>query len=137
MHLPHVRFNFFVSSYPQADHLTLSYADDFTDSVTSRSYRVASAVLTTQATRFHQWAEEQGLKLAAPKSTVTLFTSQRSEVHDHPEFRLINNILPLELNPRILRITFDPLLTFNAHIDNLCTRAVPRIGVLKLLSGST
>ena len=30
--------------------------------------------------RVHQWAEERGLKLSALKSTVTLFTLQRSEV---------------------------------------------------------
>ena len=68
---------------------------------------------------------------------MTLFTPHRPEVHDHPEVRLNNNILPLERNPRILGVTFDPLLTFRAHIDNLCTRAAPRIGVLKLLSSST
>ena len=127
-----VLFNLFVSSYFQADHLTLSYAE-----ATSRSYRDASAPLTSQATRVHQWAEERGLKLSAPKSTVTLFTPNRPEVHDHPEVRLNNNILPLDRNPRILGVTFDPLLTFRAHIDNLCTLAAPRIGVLKLLSSST
>ena len=132
-----VLFNFFVSSYPQDDHLTLSYADDFTDSITSRNYRDAAPALTLQASRVHDWANERGLALSAPKSTITLFTPHRSEVHDHPEVRLNNEPLPLERNPRILGVTFDPLLTFNRHIDNLCKRAGPRINILKALCGTT
>ena len=129
-------FNFYVSTYPQDDHLTLSYADDFTDSITSRNYRDATPALTRQATRVQQWADDRGLALSAPKSTITLFTPQRSEVHDHPEVRLNNTPLPLERNPRILGVTFDPLLTFKKHIDNLCTRAAPRINLLRLLCAS-
>ena len=129
-------FNFYVSTCPQDDQLTLSYADDFTDSITSRNYRDATPALTHQATRVQQWADDRGLALSAPKSTITLFTPQRSEVHDHPEVRLNNTPLPLERNPRILGVTFDPLLTFKKHIDNLCTRAAPRINLLRLLCAS-
>ena len=129
-------FNFFVSTYPQDDHLTLSYADDFTDSITSRNYRDATPALTHQATRVQQWADERGLALSAPKSTITLFTPQTAEVHDHPEVHLNNTPLPLERNPRILGVTFDPLLTFNKHIESLCTRVIPRINLLKHLSAS-
>ena len=132
-----VLFNFFVSSYPQDNHLTLSYADDFTDSITSRSYRDATPALTLQASRVHQWANERGLALSAPKSTITLFTPQRSEVHDHPEVLLDGEPLPLERNPRILGVTFDPLLTFSKHVEGLCSRAAPRLNILKSLTGST
>ena len=132
-----VLFNFFVSSYPQDDHLTLSYADDFTDSIASRSYSDATPALTCQATRVHQWANERGLALSAPKSTITHFTPQRSEVHDHPEIRLINEPLSLERNPRILGVTFNPLLTFNKYVENLCTLAGPQMFILKTLTGFT
>ena len=132
-----VLFNFFVSSYPQGTHLTGSYADDFTDSVTCRNYTDASPPLTRQATKVHQWAGERGLTLSALKSTVTLFTSWNTEVNDHPDVQLNNSPLPLERNPRILGVTFDPRLNFSSHIENLRTRAGPRLNIMKALSGTT
>ena len=108
--------------------LTLSPAD-FTQMLLS---------LTLQVARVHQWAGEKVLVLSALKSTVTLFTSWNGEVHDHPEVHLNNSPLPLERNPRILGVTFDPPLNFSSsNIENLRTRAGPRIIIMKALSSST
>ena len=132
-----VLFNFFVSSYPEDNHLTLSYADDFTDSITNSSYVTAATGLTNQATRVSEWASERGLALSAPKSTVTLFSSHRAELNDHPQVNLNGTTLPLQRNPRILGVVFDPLLTFGKQIDSLCTRAGPGMNILKALAGTT
>ena len=132
-----VLFNHFVSSYPQDNHLTLAYADDFTDSITNSNYEIAATGLTNQATRVSEWAAERGLALSAPKSTVTLFTSHRAEVNHHPQVNLNGSTLPLQRNPCILGVVFDPLLTFGKHADSLYTRAGPRMNILKALAGTT
>ena len=133
-----VLFNFFVSSYPQGEHLTTSYADDFNDSVTAVDVGAAADALTEQANRVTLWAEERGLSLSAPKSTVTLFTpDKRNQSNLHPNVKLNNVRLPLQRTPKILGVTFDPHLYFHKHVENLCSRASSRINILRALAGTT
>ena len=68
---------------------------------------------------------------------MTLFTSDFRQSHDHPNVTLANSPLPLERNPRILGVTFDPHLTFSPLIASIVSRATPRLNILKALAGST
>ena len=129
-------FNFFVSTYPHSDHLTTSYADDFTDASSSTDFELSASALTEHASRVTNWAEDHGLSISAPKSTVTLFTSDKRQSHAHPQVTLQNTILPLNRHPRLLGVTLDPHLTFSQHISSLITRAAPRINILKALAGT-
>ena len=54
-----VLFNYYVHDYPHADHLTSSYADDFTDSYSFPNSLTAASALTDHATRVSQWAEQK------------------------------------------------------------------------------
>ena len=45
--------------------------------------------------------------------------------------------MPLERNPKILGVTFDPHLYFHKHVENLCSRASSRINILRALAGTT
>ena len=76
------------------------------------------------------------LCISAPKSTITLFTPQFVQSNTHPQVTLNNSILPLERTPCILGVTFDPHFKFNAHVKSLVTRALPRINILKALTGT-
>ena len=131
-----VFFNYYVHDYPHADHLTSSYADDFTDSYSSPDYRTAASALTDQATRVSEWAEQKGLSLSAPKSTVTLFTPHTHQTHTHPQVTLNSSPLPLSENPRILGVTFDPHFTFSPHIHSIVSRASSRLNILRALAGT-
>ena len=130
-------FNFFVSTYPQSDLLTTSYADDFTDSCSSPNISEAASSLSAHAQLVGDWAEERGLAISAPKSNITLFTPDRRQSHYHPSVALNGSQLPLERNPRILGVTLDPHFTFAPHITSLVTRASPRLNILKALAGTT
>ena len=132
-----VLFNFFVSSYPPSPQLTSSYADDFTDSFSSPDIQTAVSALTTHSDHVVEWARERGLTISAPKSSVTLFTSHTHQSHTHPTVSLDNTILPLERNPRILGVTFDPHFTFTPHINSIISRATPRLNILRALAGTT
>ena len=133
-----VLFNFFVSSYPQSDHISsTSYADDFNDSCSDPSIPAAAARLTDHATRVSSWAAERGMILSAPKSTVTLFTPDNHQHQEHPIVTLGGVALPLDRTPRILGVVFDTGFRFKYHIENLVTRAAPRINVLKALTGTS
>ena len=83
------------------------------------------------------WALERGLALSLLKSTVTLFTPDRShQSNTHPHVALNGTPLPLERNPRVLGVTLDPHFTFSPHIASIVSRATPRLNILKALAGS-
>ena len=128
-------FNLYVSQFPQSPYtLTTSYADDFTVSATAETTSGATATLAAQAAEVEQWASARALQVSAQKSTVTLFSSQTRELNTHPTIPFNNSNLPLEKHPKILGVTFDPTLTFCAHVDSVVSRANQRISILKALT---
>ena len=130
-------FNIFVSTFPQSeDLLTSSYADDFTISCSNSNVDQMAESLSTQSPIIEEWASERALAISAPKSTITLFTPQFAQSNIHPQVTLSDSVLPLERNPCILGVTFDPHFKFNAHVKSLVTRALPRINILKALTGT-
>ena len=88
------------------------------------------------STNIEEWAHERGLAISAPNSTITLFALQFAQSNIHPQVTLNNSILSLERTPCILGVTFDPHFKFNAHFKSLVTRALPRINILKALTGT-
>lgn len=46
-------------------------------------------------------------------------------------------MIPINKNPKILGVTFDPLLTFHQHTSNAKSKLQSRNNVLKALAGST
>jgi len=88
------------SSCPHTHTPITSYADDFTDSQSFIDYTFAESALSEQATRVSQWAEEHGLTLSAPKSTVTLFISEKKTIqrdttnHSQELYPLTRKTLP-------------------------------------------
>ena len=82
-----------------------------------------------------EWADERGLAISAPKSTITLYTPRFTQSNTHP-ITLNNSLLPFEKTPRTLGETSDPHFKFNAHVKPTVTRASPRIEMLKALAGT-
>ena len=129
-------FNFYVSTYPQSPQLTTSYADDFTDSFSSSHVPTAASALASHAELVAEWAADRGLAISSPKSTVTLFTSDKRQSYTHPHITLHNTPLPLERRPRILGVVFDTHFTFSPHIKSIIHRASPRLNILRALAGT-
>ena len=69
--------NIFVSTFPQSnDFLTSSYADDFTISCSNSNINQMAESFSAHSPIIEEWADERGLAISAPKSTITLFTPQ-------------------------------------------------------------
>merc|ERR1719376_1136123 len=77
-----------------------------------------------------------GRRARTSKSTVTLFTPEFQQSHRHPNVPLNGTSLPLDRNPKILGVTFDPHLKFHKHIETIVNRAKPRLNILMLLTGT-
>ena len=54
----------------------------------------------------------------------------------HPTVPLDGTPLPLERNPRILGMIFDPHLSFHKHVEEIVKKAKPRLNLLKQLTGT-
>ena len=95
---------------------------------------LSAEALSAYLSNIEEWAYEQGFAINAPKSINTQFVQSNI----HPQVTLNNSILPLERTPCILGMTFNPHLKFNTHVTSksLVTRALPRIYILKALTGT-
>ena len=66
-------FNFFVPTFPQSDNLLANfYADDFTVSCSNSNVDQMAEALSAHLPNIEEWADERGLPISAPKSTITL-----------------------------------------------------------------
>ena len=115
--------NLYVSTYPETAHLCISYADDFTAIASSQEVDRAVTVLASHA--------------ADQKSTFNLFTPQTQQAQFHQTVLLNGPPLLLDLEPKILGVTFEPLFHFHKHVDNIVKKAKPRVNILRLLYGSS
>ena len=128
-------FNFAVSTFSQSeDFLTNSYADDFTVFCSNFNVIQMAEAFSAHSSNI-DWADERSLTNSAPKSTIPLFTSQIAQSNTHPQVPLNNSLLLLERTPCILGVTYDPYFKFNSHDKPLVTKALPRINILKGLTG--
>ena len=67
----------FISTFPQSDDfadasLLHSYADDFTISCSNSKVDQMAEALSARSPIIEDWADERGLAISAPKSTITL-----------------------------------------------------------------
>ena len=76
----------------------------------------AASSLTRHAEDVAGWALNKNLHVSTSKSTVTLFTPEFQQSHRHLNVPLNGTTLPLDRNPKILGVTFDPHLYLNKQI---------------------
>jgi hypothetical protein len=107
-------YNFYASDFPEVATLTESYADDFEAAKSSSGIQTLSISDTLTDDLFHvsKWADDENLKIAPDKSSITLFTPDRSQSKCHPQAILNGVPIPLKKNPKILGVTFDTFLNF-------------------------
>ena len=102
-----ILFNLFVANYPENVELHTTYADDVHAAHSFTRLQEAADALTIHAESVRDWAEERGLPISAPKSFVTLFTSDIYQSYIHRTVTLNNSPLPLERNSKLLWVSFD------------------------------
>ena len=134
-------FNFFLSDSPASPHMVSSYADDLTLAVShpdiTRDVAPISNILSSAFLPIQDWARENKLTVAPEKSSVTLFTPWTGQFNCHPSVTINNSPVPLDRNPKILGVIFDPLFTFSPHISSVSARATSRLQIMKAIAGTS
>ena len=85
----------------------------------------------------YDWTQHNDLIINPDKTTCTLFTPDPAEYNSNLGLNINNKALPVALHPKVLGLTLDPKLTYNAHIQNIATRAQKPLQVIKTLTGTT
>jgi uncharacterized protein (UPF0147 family) len=132
-------FNIYMSHIPTPpeDIKLISYADDCTLLITGTDITYMCNKLNNYLDVLMDWLTDRNLKLSPGKSTATLFTSWTKEVNFVLPIQVRDHIIPTVTHPKILGVTFDPLLTFNSHAAQINIKIKSRNNIFKKLAGSS
>ena len=65
--------------------------------------------------KVYDWTQHNNLIINPDKTTCTLFTPDPAEYNSNLGLNINNKALPMALHPKVLGLTLDPKLTYNAH----------------------
>ena len=122
---------------PPAGVTLTSYADDVTITARGPVCYTIGRRLTPYVQKLSDFFNSRGLQVSAAKSSVSLLTKDTSEHNVYPGVKIDGEWLPHNKHPKILGLTFDPLLTFAKHTNNIANTGRKRLNVLKMVSGTT
>ena len=78
------------------------------------------------------WLCKWRLKMCAHKCNYSVFSGNGASVNF--ELRLFGDVIPHDEYPRFLGIKFDERLTFGAHYEELRTKCLKRLNIIKIIS---
>ena len=78
------------------------------------------------------WLNNWRLKMSAHKCSYSIFT--KANASENIELKLFESLIPYEKHPRFLGIKFDDKLTFVPHIEELKTKCIKRLNIIKIIS---
>ena len=113
------------------------YADDITITSRHTSMSAARKYIQPYLHKVYDWTQHNNLIINPDKTTCTLFTPDPAEYNSNLGLNINNKALPMALHPKVLDLTLDPKLTYNAHIQNIATHAQKPLQVIKALTGTT
>ena len=106
------------------------YADDIT-------VWVSGPKIPRLESMINSYLKENSLLISAPKSTVTLFTSDTHKFQIHPMITFADTQLPLERSHKILGVVMDSSLSFHKHCNYVACWIDKRNNMLNALVGSS
>ena len=117
-------FNTYISKtpIPPPELKLISYADDCTVLTSDRDIGVLEERLNGYLPVLRNFLADRNLKLTAPKSTATIFTTWTREVRKVLDVKIDDYVVPNSQYPKILGVIFDNLLTFSKHVEGMAAR---------------
>ena len=134
-----VLFNLYMAKMPMppGNIKLITYADDSTVLYSGPKLDPLCLELNTYLGTLHEWFLNRNLQISAPKSSATVFTTFSNEVSKTLDININGQKVPTIKDPKILGVTYDPLLTFKNHATNLKEKLKSKNNILKALSGTS
>ena len=121
---------------PAPTHIAL-YADDTSLWASSRSKEEAAAKVQDALTAIAAWSRSKKLTLNSSKSECILFTNNSSEAAWKPPLTINGESLHFNPHPRLLGITLDRTLCFQAHSQASATKVSMRCRALAAMTSNS
>ena len=111
------------------------FADDVAAWTKAFKLQHIQSRLQNQLNNMAQWTSKWRTKLSPDKTTYIIFSKKKKRVP--LSMKLLYNGLTIkkENHPKFLGLTLDPQLNFNQHLNNISTRSLRRINMLKSIKG--
>ncbi|MCP4055272.1 MAG: reverse transcriptase family protein [Mesoflavibacter sp.] len=133
-----ILFNLYMASMPPPPGKIkiVSYADD--GNLLNSGPKIEPLVkqLNIYLSTLNNWFKSRNLFISPSKSSATLFTTSSNEVKTTLKIKIDGETVPTVKKPKILGITFDNLLSFRQHAQDLKSKLNSKNNILKALSGS-
>ena len=111
------------------------YADDVTIWSSNSNIDKAFAQIQKALNRCLSWCTKWGLQISPPKSKTMVF-SRKNRVPDPLKLLSINGQnIPIVPTHKYLGMTLDSKLSFGSHIDDIRSRCLRRLNILRCISG--
>ena len=112
-------FNFYIATIPSPPPgiCVTTYADDITIQARAVNPDDACARINDYLERLNAWMKERRLTLSPGKSTASISTTCTQDFSKRLQVKVDNFEILVILRPKILGVTFDPLLKFHAHAE--------------------
>ena len=117
------------------DTLVSAYADDLALAVSNSSKEEAESCMQDEVDRVARWSTENGLTLNIGKCEACLFTPSTAEYKWKPTLTIAGQTIQETQNPRFLGITYDKMLTFNKHVEEVTSKMRSRMCLLNAVGG--
>ena len=101
------------------DTLVSAYADDLALAVSGNPKEETERRMQTEVDKVVRWSRDSGLALKIGKCESCLFTPSTAEFKWSPTLTIEGQTIKDTQHPRFLGITYDKMLTFNRHTDEV------------------
>ena len=100
--------------FPHPPVLVMLYAADITITSTHTSMSAARKYIQPYLHKVYDWTQHNNLLINPDKTTCTLHSPDPAEYNSNLGLNINNKALPMALHPKVLGLTLDPNLTYNA-----------------------
>ena len=132
-------FSFYIADMPRRTEPVqrVCYADDITVWATRVKIADLEDSVNSYLEEIIAYLKDKSLLISAPKSTVTLFSTDPHQAKTHPRILIEDSQLPLAQCLNILGVCLDTSLSFNKHSGYVAERLSSRNNILKALAGTS
>lgn len=139
-----ILFNLYVSlahSCIPEEAKILSYADDIAIYCSDANLETIMNILNSALTNLNHHLKILGLSIAPLKSSYTVFSTLKTRNLNimlkrcHIKPKIMDQLIPFSTSTRYLGVHLDPELNWKSHINQQKIKLLPRINILKAISG--
>ena len=133
-----ILFNLYMSKMPlpPGNIKLVSYADDSNVLNSGTNIPAVCSEINIYLDTLDTWFKSRNLFISPAKSSATLFTTASNECNITLPIVINGEQVPTVKKPKFLGITFDNLLSFKQHTEDLKSKVQSRNNILKALTGS-